>query len=271
MAGSAGSGGSGNGGSDTGGSGNGGSDTGGSGNGGSDTGGATGSGGAGGSGAMSIGLDVRHGFYNSSTGETTSFALDRYSQFRSAITSEGYTLVPLTSFTSAALDGLSAVIVSLPYAASSQGFTSTEIAALVTFVDDGGGMLAHGDGGSGGMVDNLNELLANWGVQFSSTPTGGDGVLVTGFVNHAVTTGVTSVGFDYYLPILSFNLLALDLTSGTPDLMAIYDDGPGGAGSVVMIGDKSQWSNPDESSDYDIEDGDTRRLLSNIVMAITSG
>ncbi len=228
-------------------------------------------GGAGGASGSHIGLDIRHGYYNSDTRETNTLAAGEDTEFLSAIQDDGYQLVPLSSFESQDLKGLAAVILAMPFdnagsGLPAQGYSTGEISALLAFVAAGGGALVHGDGGSGGMVDNLNALVSNWGVEFSAYATGGNGALVTSFLSHPVTDGLNSVGFDYYLPILSFVPPALDLTSGTPDIMAVYDDG---AGAVVMLGDRNHWSDPGTGADYDIDHQSTRLLLRNILAYIT--
>ncbi|MFW5652776.1 MAG: hypothetical protein ACOC0P_01920 [Planctomycetota bacterium] len=220
-------------------------------------------------GADVIGVDARNGFDADSRLATGA----DYDDFRTTITDLGHTIVPLTSFTSADLDGLDAVITHMPYA-SSQAFTSSEITALQNFVTNGGGYLMHADGGgsSSEYVANINELVAPYGITFSDSATNPSGLIVNSFNPHPVTDGLGQFGIDFQRRIESIEAPGIDLTTldGDSNVMAAVD-GTGGSGNLVFVSDTSCWKDDGAGSDYGINDLDNRLALENMINHILGG
>jgi hypothetical protein len=215
--------------------------------------------------AYIIGLDCRNGMY-----ESTIFATgDEYDTFRETITALGHTIVPVSSFDAADLVGLDCLMLKQPYAVNSPaGFSDSEISAIHSFVDSGGGLVVHAEGGTGSedFVDNLNRLVSPYGVVYAGLATANSGVMITGLVAHPVTEGVTSFGVDYQRKLISITSPAIDLTirSGEYNALAVVN-GIGGAGNVVMLSDTTLWIDPEAGSNYSLTTGDNQLLLENIV------
>jgi len=212
-----------------------------------------------------IGLDSRNGMY-----ESTIFATgDQYDSFRATITALGHTIVPVSSFETEDLVGLDSLMLKQPYLENSPaGFSDSEISAIHDFVDGGGGLVVHGEGGTSSedFVDNLNSLVSPYGVVFADLATANSGVTITGLVAHPVTEGVTEFGVDFQRKLISITSPAIDLTirSGEYNALAVVN-GVGGAGNVVMLSDTTLWKDPEAGSDYSLITGDNRLLLENIV------
>jgi hypothetical protein len=156
-----------------------------------------------------------------------------------------------------------------PYSTNSPaGFSSSEISAIHAFVDGGGGLVVHAEGGtgSGDFVNNLNSLVSPYGVVYADLATANSGVTITGLVAHPVTDGVTMIGVDYHRKLISITSPAVDLTikSGEYNVLAVVN-GIGGAGNVVMLSDTTLWKDPEAGSNYSLITGDNRLLLENIV------
>ena len=215
--------------------------------------------------ASIIGLDSRNGMYDS-----TIFATgDEYDTFRATITSLGHTIVPVSSFETEDLVGLDCLMIKQPYAGNSPtGFSDSEISAIHDFVDTGGGLVVHAEGGTGSedFVYNLNSLVSPYGVVYADLATANSGVVITGFVAHPVTNSVNMIGVDYQRKLISITSPAIDLTikSGEYNVLAVVN-GAGGAGNVVMLSDTTLWKDPEAGSNYSIISGDNRLLLENIV------
>jgi hypothetical protein len=215
--------------------------------------------------ASIVGLDGRNGMYDS-----TIFATgDEYDSFRETITALGHTIVPVYSFETADLVGLDSLILKQPYLENSPaGFSDSEISAIHDFVDTGGGLVVHAEGGTGSedFVDNLNSLVSRYGVVYADVATANSGVMITGFVAHPVTNSVSMIGVDYQRKLISITSPAMDLTikSGEYNVLAVVN-GIGGAGNVVMLSDTTLWKDPEVGSDYSLITGDNRLLLENIV------
>jgi hypothetical protein len=215
--------------------------------------------------ASIIGLDSRNGMYDS-----TIFATgDEYDTFRAAITSLGHTIVPISSFETEDLVGLDCIMLKQPYAENSPaGFSDSEISAIHDFVNTGGGLVVHAEGGSGSedFVDNLNSLVSPYGVVYADMATANSGVAIAGLVAHPVTDGVTMIGVDYQRKLISITPPAIDLTvkSGEYNVLAVVN-GIGSAGNVVMLSDTTLWKDPEAGSNYSMISGDNRLLLENIV------
>ena len=215
--------------------------------------------------ASIIGLDSRNGMY-----ESTIFATgDQYDSFRETITALGYTIVPVFSFEDEDLVGLDSLMLKQPYSENSPaGFSDSEISAIHDFVNGGGGLVVHAEGGTGSddFVDNLNNLVSPYGIIYADMATANSGVMITGLLDHPVTDGVAALGVDYQRKLISITSPAIDLTirSGEYNALAVVN-GIGGAGNVVMLSDTTLWKDPEAGSDYSLITGDNRLLLENIV------
>ncbi|MFC1601401.1 carboxypeptidase regulatory-like domain-containing protein, partial [Candidatus Sumerlaeota bacterium] len=215
-----------------------------------------------------IGLDNRHGYGpDSFLGSGGKFAA-----FRDTLTAAGHTLIPLTSFTNVDLEPLDMVFIKQPYEknGNGEGYSESEISALLSFSGArGGGLMVLGEGGDGSdpLVGNLNEVVENWGITYDGEATDQGGHQITDFATHPVTRGVNRIGIDYQRRISGVSAPSVDLTNvnGGPDdaLAAMLGVGLGGNG--VFLSDASLWMNPGAGSAYDIDFGDNRLLLINIV------
>lgn len=217
--------------------------------------------------AASIGLDARHGggpWRTLATGTN-------FSRFRSALVAEGHRAVPLGNFAEADLKDLGALILRQPSLYDATGaFSAQEIAAVQSFVRAGKGLLLCGEGGDGTdeMVTNINALAVPYGVAYAPHASDASGRTVRGVIPHLVTAGVTSIGLDFQRSLLSIQLPAVDLTlaSGSDDVLAAVW-GRQGSGNVVLMSDVSLWGN---ATDRNLDFGDNRRLLLNILAFITN-
>jgi hypothetical protein len=215
--------------------------------------------------AYIIGLDSRNGMY-----ESTIFATgDQYDSFRATITALGHTIVPVSSFETEDLIGLDSLMLKQPYSQNNPaGFSESEISAVHAFVNVGGGLVVHAEGGTGSedLVDNLNNLVSPYGVVYSDLATANSGVMITDLVPHPVTDGVTEFGVDYHRRLVSIGSPAIDLTirSGEYNALAAVK-GIGGAGNVVMLSDTTLWIDPEAGSSFSLMTGDNQLLLENIV------
>jgi len=212
-----------------------------------------------------VGIDSRHGFDASAklaTGEN-------FDAFRATITALGHTIVPKSSFNTADLAGLDMLILNQPYSQNSPAaYSSSEIAAIHDFVNSGGGLMVHGEGGTGSdaYVGNLNMLVSPYGVVYAGSATEGSGHTISGFVSHPVTEGVSMIGIDYQRREITITSPAIDLTigSGADNALAVVN-GFAGAGNVVLLSDTNIWDDGETGSDRPITFGDNQLLLENIV------
>ncbi|MGD8500905.1 MAG: PEP-CTERM sorting domain-containing protein [Phycisphaerales bacterium] len=215
--------------------------------------------------AAIIGIDSRHGVLDSAT----LGAGDAFGTFRRAITALGHTIMPLSSFETADLAGLDTLVLNHAYSQNNPaGYSASEISAIHVFVNGGGGLVVHAEGGYGSdaYVDNLNILVSPYGVTYAASATEESGHTITDLAVHPVTNGVTMFGVDYQRREISITAPAIDLTigSGPDDALAVVD-GVGGAGNVVLLSDTSMWSNPGAGSDRSLTFGDNQLLLENII------
>ncbi len=211
-------------------------------------------------GAATIGLDAIHG-----REDAANLALgSHFSAMRSELVSAGHTLVNVTDFSLAALDGVDIIMVTQPRS-SDKAFTSAQVSDIHNFVGSGRGLLAFAEGGytSDSTVENFNTLLLPYGATISTQATEGSGHEVTGFVPHPVTSGISTISLDYQRRLVSINFPAIDLTigSGADDCLAVVD-GIGGAGNVVIMSDSAPFSNS-TTSDTNIYQDDNLLLLNN--------
>ncbi len=215
--------------------------------------------------ALMIGIDSRNGMR-----ESTIFATgDEYDTFRATITALGHTIVPVSSFETEDLFGLDSLMLKQPYSQSSPiGFTDSEVSAIHNFVDGGGGLVVHAEGGTGSddLMGNLNSLVLPYGVIYSDLATANSGVTITGLVAHPVTDGVTVFAVDYQRKLVSIASPAIDLTirSGEYNALAAVN-GIGGAGNVVMLSDTTLWIDSEAGTSHSLMTGDNQLLLENIV------
>jgi hypothetical protein len=216
--------------------------------------------------AALIGIDSRNGMYDEAILATG----DQYETFRATMNELGHTFVPIFSFETADLIGLDSLMLKQPNSENNPaGFSNTEISAIHSFVDGGGGLVVHAEGGNGSEVyiDNLNSLVSPYGVIYADSATENSGHTITDLLAHPVTDGVTVFGVDYQRSLISIDLPAIDLTigSGMDDALAVVN-GIGHAGNVVMLSDTTMWKDLEEGSNRSIKTGDNQLLLENIVL-----
>jgi hypothetical protein len=208
-----------------------------------------------------IAVDARHS--DLATGEA-------FSEFRATIFAAGHTIVSISNFTSAELDGVDALIARQPRFFN-VFYMPDEISAIWEFVSGGNGLLFIGDGGRDTDVTytNANAILAPYGLGFSSNVSYISGGTITGFVPHPLTLGVTSIGVDYNRALATITAPAIDLTvsAGFGNNILAGVTGENGAGNVVAYSDTDTWRNPG-LADTSIAFGDNRQLLENIVQFI---
>jgi hypothetical protein len=221
--------------------------------------------------AAVIGIDSRHGFSASSVLATGS----DFDTFRSVITGMGHSIVPLNSFGAGDLAGLDAVILNTPYSGG-HTYSAADIAAVnsfanrrAVFVSDGSmwkdagigdrpitfgdnrkllenavaytspgrAAIFVGENGTGFLPNNMNALVAAYGISYATTATDGDGRTVSGFVSHPVTAGLTRIGVDFQLP-MTVTSPSLDLTigGGQDNVLAVWVVPEPATLSMGMIG-----------------------------------
>ena len=79
---------------------------------------------------------------------------------------------------------------------------------------------------------------------------------------HCVTTGVDSLQLDYVRLLSSITSPAQDLTTGSDEMLAVYDDASGGM--VIVLPDDNPWADSDSGSDAYLTDADNAAILLNI-------
>jgi hypothetical protein len=102
---------------------------------------------------------------------------------------------------------------------------------VIDFITGGGGLLVIGEGEGSADIDNLNEVVAPWGVSFGSVSSeGSGGHVISSFVAHPVLAGITEIGVDSQRR-LTVTGPALDLTpgGGADDSLAVLTPEPGTA------------------------------------------
>ena len=220
--------------------------------------------------AATIGVDNLHGF----NADAILASGSDHSSFRSVITGAGHTIVPLTAFNVATFAGLDAVILTNPYNQNTHtAYSSGEMTAIQNFVSEravflddksifsnggadrpitfgdntlllqnilgfistGNGALFLGENGTGFNVDNMNALVAPYGVSFANSAIDGSGRTVSGFVPHPVTAGLQQIGVDFHLP-MTITGPAIDLTTGGGDdnVLAVFERIPEPAALVLF-------------------------------------
>jgi hypothetical protein len=214
--------------------------------------------------AKTIGLDAVHGYSTESLGTGT-----WYGEMRNQLQGFGYTLAILQDFSPQSLAACDAIFVSQARE-SAQMFSTTDISNIQSYVQSGKGLLAIAEAGysSNATVFNFNTLIAPYGVTVNSAETSPDGYIVSGFVPHPLTTGVSSVGIDYQRRLISITYPALDLTlgSGESDILAALG-GNGSSGNVVIMSDPAPFGHPGD--DTNLYQRDNLRLLMNVAAYTT--
>lgn len=199
-------------------------------------------------------LDARHGFdsdYNLATGAD-------FSEMRQRLEARSLQLVTGSSFDLDSLLEAALVILLQPFS-SGTSFSLSEQDALTTYAQSERGLLILGDGGGGSQASFLNPISSPMGVEFASAATDQAGHVITEFVSHPVTLGLTSVGVDYQRR-LTVSSSALDLTvhDGADNFLAV-------SGRTVFLSDGSLFSNAGSGADYPMSFGDNARLFDQTV------
>jgi hypothetical protein len=186
-----------------------------------------------------------------------------FSTARTALNNAGHTLSALSgspgAITAAAL---------APYdvfwtGTLQQPYLTSEITALQGFVAGGGCVVVVHDGGysSDSATPSVNTFLAPYGMQMAAATTYPTGVVVSDFVPHCLTANVQTFGVDYVRELSSITAPAVDLTPGTVELLAAYENG----GEVIVLGDESCFNDGTSPSDYPITYGDNETMLLNLI------
>ena len=210
--------------------------------------------------ATTIGLDALHGPASSEALGVGSW----YGRMREELQANGYALQILYDFTPVTLSTCDAIFISQARS-TTEAYMSEEITSIHNYVTGGKGLLAIAEGGynTDSTVGNFNDLLAPYGVRVNSIATMGNGYVVSGFVLHPVTDGITSVGLDYQRRLISITAPAIDLTLGSGEdnfLAAVI--GVGGSGNVVIMSDSNPFIYPGD--DTNIYQYDNLKLLMNV-------
>lgn len=185
---------------------------------------------------------------------------------RTAITGAGHTISTHTGLiTFEAMAGFDIFVTGT----LNSSLTTTEIEALSQFVTAGGIVFVNHDGGwsSDSATSSVNSFLAPYGVVLASYSSYTGGLLVEGYSTHCLTEGVSSLGLDYVRLITSISSPAVDLTTGSIDILAVFENENGG--KVIVLPDDSLWGYSDEPSDYSITDLDNLTMLLNIFNCMT--
>ncbi len=186
---------------------------------------------------------------------------DKFDEARAAITGAGHTISVLNStITLEALNDYDLFVTGT----LNSFLSAAEIEALQNFVMVGGTVLVIHDGGwsSDSVTPSVNSFLAPYGIVLASASSNGNGLMVEGFSSHCLTQSINALGLDYVRLIDSISSPALDLTTGSTDILAVYESDTGG--KVIALSDDSLWSDPGTGSDYAISDLDNLTMLMNI-------
>ena len=209
--------------------------------------------------AKSVLMDESHGQLDY---DYSLYASAVFTTARTALINAGHTLYNLTgdpgAITAAALTGHDVFYTGTLF----ESYTTSEITALQDFVAGGGCVIVTHDGGytSDAATPSMNLFLAPYGMQMAGESTYASGVVVTDFVAHCVTQNIDSFGVDFVRELSSIVAPAVDLTPGTVELLAAYEN----AGEVIVLGDESCFNEAGSGSDYPITYGDNETMLLNL-------
>jgi len=80
---------------------------------------------------------------------------------------------------------------------SGNDFTTAEIAAIVDFVNNGGGLMISGDYMNATINDNvkINKIASNFGIKYNQDKPNPTWPVITSFSNHPINNGVSSIGY----------------------------------------------------------------------------
>jgi hypothetical protein len=186
-----------------------------------------------------------------------------FSTARTALNNAGHTLTALSGSPGAITPAALAPYDVFYTGTLMEAYLASEITALQDFVTAGGCVVVTHDGGyeSDSATPSLNTFLAPYGMQMAAETTYPEGVVVTQFVPHCLTANVQDFGVDYVRELSSIVAPAVDLTPGTVELLAVYENG----GEVVVLGDESCFNDDTTPSDYPITYGDNETMLLNLI------
>lgn len=226
--------------------------------------------------AAVIGIDTRS-HLNHPDNLWTGAALDT---FRSRISGLGHTLVSITSFRNAQLEGLDALILLNPYR-TTERWSNAELADIRNAVVHRMNLVIIGEVASnvgvGGdqtesdqVLQRLNALAGTYGVQYARFID--NGRLVNGFARHVLTDflsigGNPGITVYRYRKMIQIHSPALNLTTGSGEadnVLAVVDATPCG-GSVVFLSDLSTWWDSDYLLNVGLGEQNNSKLLDNVI------
>lgn len=223
--------------------------------------------------AATIGIDAAHGWDSTVILATGS----QFTSFRSTIIGLGHTITPVSAFDAANLVGLDALIILTPYSQNAHSaYSASEIAAIqaftqkavflsdsnpfsntgdrplgfgdnlsllsnsIGFLAGGGGLFSIGENGSGFNAASHNQVVAPYGITYSSSATNPTGHTISSFVSHPVTLGLQTIGVDYQLRITTA-APSIDLTTfgAADDALSVFSIIPvpsAGVAGLMLIG-----------------------------------
>ena len=200
-----------------------------------------------------------------------------FDELRTLLTSLGHTIVPVSSFDSAALAtaNIAALYLSQSYTQSGGAYGGTEITDILAFVAGGGGLVLHADGGFGTETASMDSLAGAFGVSFAGIATEDDGHEILSFNAHPVTAGLGPLpgsGFCVdFQRILTIAPPAIDLTTFGPLLipadnaLAAVGTVAGAPGNVVIVSDTTAFKDADVSIDAGLGECGNTVAAENIV------
>lgn len=190
--------------------------------------------------------DTSHGVYTDPGGSYD--ASGYYSKLSDYLTTNGFSVNTTGSvFNSTNLAGVDVAVVAVPSSFDSVYGTS-EIAALKTFVDGGGGLLIMGEN-TAAPIANVNPLALEFGITFGPEDLGGVNLNITDLSSHQIFDGIDQVSLSGASE-LTLSGSAVEVATYGVDSKTAIAVSEYGLGRVVAIGDGSLWKWGADSS-YD--------------------
>lgn len=178
-----------------------------------------------------------HGVYTDPGGshDTSGY----YSKLSDHLTTNGFSVNTTGSvFNSTNLIGVDIAVVAVTSSFDSV-YGASEIAALKTFVDGGGGLLIMGEN-TAAPIANVNPLALEFGITFGPADLGGGSLNITDLSSHHIFDGIDQVSLSGASELTLSGSAVEVATYGTGNKTAIAVSDYG-LGRVVAIGDSSLW------------------------------